>query len=54
MKVAKDSDWKTMGLDSGMWIVWSVKTQTRTARDCPNTKWFTTKVAAQEFVAQQK
>jgi hypothetical protein len=21
------------------WIVWNVTTQTRTARDCPNTKW---------------
>jgi len=35
-------DWRVMRLLCGSWIVWNVKTQTRTARQCSNTKWYST------------
>jgi hypothetical protein len=50
----KSGDWKVMRLMSGSWIVWNVQTQTRTARDCPNTKWFLTHAECKKFIAEVK
>ena len=43
-------DWRVMRLMCGSWIVWNLQTQTRTARDCKNTLWFSTFADAKKFV----
>jgi hypothetical protein len=43
-------DWRVLRMDSGSWIVWNLQTQTRTARDCRNTLWFSTFADAKKFV----
>lgn len=45
-------DWNLMRMDSGSWIVWNRQTQTRTARECKNTKWFSTFANAKKFVGE--
>ena len=44
-------NWCMMRLDSGSWIVWNLLTQTKTARECPNTLWFGSFADAKKFVA---
>lgn len=34
------------------WIVWNVTTQTRTARDCHNTRWFSTFAEAKKIALE--
>lgn len=36
-----------------MWLVWNYKTQTRTARDCPNSRWFADLATAKTYVLEQ-
>lgn len=36
-----------------LWLVWDRRTQTRTARNCPNSKWFTDLAAAKTYVMEQ-
>lgn len=47
-------DWRIMRMISGSWIVWNVKTQTRSARECPNTKWFSNFSEVKQFVMEVK
>ena len=46
-------DWKLARMASGLWLVWNVQTVTRTARDCPNSKWFVDLAAAKTYVLEQ-
>jgi hypothetical protein len=36
-----------------LWLVWNNETQTRTARNCPNSKWFPNLAAAKTYVLEQ-
>jgi len=36
-----------------LWLVWDRRTQTRTARFCPNSKWFADLAAAKTYVLEQ-
>ena len=35
-----------------MWLVWNYKTQTKTARDCPNSRWFADLATAKTYVLE--
>jgi len=45
-------DWRVLRMSSGLWIVWNVQTVTRTARDCPNTRWFVNLADAKKFLLE--
>jgi hypothetical protein len=45
-------DWRVLRMESGSWIVWNTQTQTRTARDCPNTRWFVNLPDAKRFLLE--
>lgn len=46
-------DWRVLFLkQSGSYIAWNIKTVTRTARDCPNTRWFGNLADAKRFLLE--
>lgn len=36
-----------------LWLVWDRRTQTRTARNCPNSRWFADLATAKTYVIEQ-
>lgn len=46
-------DWRVLHLkECGSYIVWNFATVTRTARFCPNTRWFNNLADAKQFLLE--